>query len=913
MGYRNHMFLPGFRTVALAVTAIAASSLFQSSPANRPWPPGVQKVADDSPPLSPKDALATFYMAPGYRVELVASEPLVQAPVAIDWDLHGRLWVVEMPGYMRNVTGGNEHDPIGRVVVLEDTDRDGTMDKRTVFADGLVLARAIKVLEHGVLVGEPPNAWLMHDSNGDLRMDTKDLVTSEYGQLDADPQNNANGFFWAMDNRLYTAGQVDVFLHYKAGKFAVEKTLLRGEWGVTQDDAGRIFRNTNSSAVHADLVPTPYYARNRGLLRTRGSYEALSDEDESLNAVWPVRPNPGTNRAYQAGIDRQDGTLASYTAVCAPLVYRGDRLPSDLYGNLFVAEPAANMVSRIVLSDDGTTLKARKAYERAEFLASTDERFRPVYLSNAPDGTMYVVDLYRGILEHRNSLTVYLRSQITSRHLEEPTNLGRIYRVVHETTARDSSTDLSTASAAQLVTALAHPNGWWRDTAQRLLVERGQRLPSETVRALIDTARQAPEWRTRLHALWTLDGIDGVRPALVQQALEDRSRDVRAGALRIAERWLGEPGHPIQAAVLRLIDDPDWSVREQLAASLGTMPAGARQSAIASLLERHATDPIVVDAALSGVRGSEEAVLDRLLRLSSGDTPQLEAAITMIAATLIRSDREPAIQQVFAEVGNESHPEWQRSALMRGAEVALLGASMPGNPPPRSTARGAPPAAPCDTCPGGRAGPGGSYAFSRPDPAVTARYGGANGGEPSAFNPNTSGPGVRLGHEPAALRRMTTDGSTLAARAERVLSRLEWPGKPGSAAPVAGLTPDQRDAFNRGREVYANICQACHQPDGRGQDRVAPSLVGSALALARPEIPIRILLHGKEGTIGLMPSIGTVLNDAQIAGVLTYVRREWGQTGTPIDAATVKSVRDATAGRTKPWTNEELLALPEGK
>ncbi len=651
MGYRNHMFLPGFRTVALAVTAIAASSLFQSSPANRPWPPGVQKVADDSPPLSPKDALATFYMAPGYRVELVASEPLVQAPVAIDWDLHGRLWVVEMPGYMRNVTGGNEHDPIGRVVVLEDTDRDGTMDKRTVFADGLVLARAIKVLEHGVLVGEPPNAWLMHDTNGDLRMDTKDLVTSEYGQLDADPQNNANGFFWAMDNRLYTAGQVDVFLHYKAGKFAVEKTLLRGEWGVTQDDAGRIFRNTNSSAVHADLVPTPYYARNRGLLRTRGSYEALSDEDESLNAVWPVRPNPGTNRAYQAGIDRQDGTLASYTAVCAPLVYRGDRLPSDLYGNLFVAEPAANVVSRIVLSDDGTTLKARKAYERAEFLASTDERFRPVYLSNAPDGTMYVVDLYRGILEHRNSLTVYLRSQITSRHLDEPTNLGRIYRVVHETTSRDSSTDLSKASAAQLVTALAHPNGWWRDTAQRLLVERGQRLPPDTVRALNDTARQAPEWRTRLHALWTLDGIDAVRPALVQQALEDRSRDVRAGALRIAERWLGAPGHPIQAAVLKLIDDPDWSVREQLAASLGTMPAGARESAIASLLERHATDPIVIDAALSGVRGSEEAVLDRLLRLPSGDTPQLEAAITMIAATLIRGDREPAIQQVFAEVG----------------------------------------------------------------------------------------------------------------------------------------------------------------------------------------------------------------------------------------------------------------------
>ena len=552
VGYRNRMFPPGFRTIAVAVTVIAASSMFQSSPANRAWPPGVQKVADDSPRLSPRDALQTFYMAPGYHLELVASEPMVQAPVAIDWDLQGRLWVVEMPGYMRNVSGGNEHDPIGRVVVLEDTDRDGTMDKRTVFADGLVLARAIKVLDHGVLVGEPPNVWLMRDTDGDLRMDTKDLVTSEYGLLDADPQNNANGFFWAIDNRLYTAGQVDIYLHYKAGKFAVEKTLLRGEWGVTQDDAGRIFRNTNSSAVHADLVPTPYFARHRGLLRTRGSYEALSAEDESLNAVWPVRPNPGTNRAYQAGIDRPDGTLASYTAVCAPLIYRGDRLPSELYGNLFVAEPAANVVSRIVVSDDGTTMKARKAYERAEFLASTDERFRPVYLSNAPDGTMYVVDLYRGILEHRNSLTVYLRSQITSRHLDEPTDLGRIYRVVHETTTRDTSTDLSKASAAQLAATLSHPNGWWRDTAQRLLVERGPTLPSATVANLGETARHAADWRTRLHALWTLDGIDAVDPALVREALADQSRDVRAAAVRISERWLGEPGHPIQAAVTRV-------------------------------------------------------------------------------------------------------------------------------------------------------------------------------------------------------------------------------------------------------------------------------------------------------------------------------------------------------------------------
>ena len=145
------------------------------------------------------------------------------------------------------------------------------MDKRTVFADGLVLARAVKVFERGVLVGEPPNAWLMRDTDGDLRMDTKEVVTAEYGNREVDPENNANGFYWALDDRMHTAGQTDVYLRLKNGAFEVHRTLRRGEWGVTQDDAGRIYRNTNESALHVDLVPTPYFARNPNLLRTRAA------------------------------------------------------------------------------------------------------------------------------------------------------------------------------------------------------------------------------------------------------------------------------------------------------------------------------------------------------------------------------------------------------------------------------------------------------------------------------------------------------------------------------------------------------------------------------------------------------------------------------------------------------------------
>jgi len=408
--------------------------------------------------------------------------------------------------------------------------------------------------------------------------------------------------------------------------FEVQKTLQRGEWGVSQDDGGRTYRNTNESALHVDLVPTSYYARNPNLVRTRGSYERLADDNSELNTVWPVRPNPGTNRAYQIGIDREDGSLAKFTSVCAPLVYRGDRLPADLYGNVFVAGPAANLVSRIVVTDDGTALRARKAYDRGEFLASTDERFRPVYVSNAPDGAMYIADMYRGIIEHRISITMYLRDQIFARKLEQPTGLGRVYRVVHETTRRDTTRALAHASPAQLVETLSHPNGWRRDTAQRLLVERGAR---SIVPALVKLAEGAKDSRARLHALWTLDGIDAIQPATVTKALEDESRDVRVSAIRIAERWMGEANHPILAAVLKRMDDTNWAVHQQLAASLGALPSGPRETAAVALLERYADDPVVMDAALSGLRGSEAAVLERLMAGKRANMPQREAAIAM--------------------------------------------------------------------------------------------------------------------------------------------------------------------------------------------------------------------------------------------------------------------------------------------
>ncbi len=305
-----------------------------------------------------------------------------------------------------------------------------------------------------------------------------------------------------------------------------------------------------------------------------------------------------------------------------------------------------------------------------------------------------------------------------------------------------------------------------------------------------------------------------------------------------------------------------------------------------------------MDAALSGLRDREMTVLQALLQAGGEQTPQRLDTLTMLAATIIRSADETAIHQLFALAADDTRPAWTRSALLRGAEVAVLNAAMPGARRATSPAVAAA-NLPCPTCPGGRAGPGGAYAFQRP-------------GDPTLVNraPRT-GPRLRLQREPAPLTALAASKDDLAPRATTVLTGVAWPGKPGEAV-VTPLTALEQQRFDAGREVYQNICQACHQPDGRGQASVAPSLVTSPLALAAGGIPVRILLNGKEGSVGLMPPIGSVLNDDQIAAVLTYVRRSWGNAAAAVDPDLVRSVRALTAGRTRPWTDRELIALPAG-
>jgi mono/diheme cytochrome c family protein len=422
-----------------------------------------------------------------------------------------------------------------------------------------------------------------------------------------------------------------------------------------------------------------------------------------------------------------------------------------------------------------------------------------------------------------------------------------------------------------------------------MLVERAD---ASVVPALQNLARQTSDARAQLHALWILDGVDAIDEATVRQALSAPSRDIRRSAVRIAERWMADASHPITRLVRERAGDEDVSVRRQVAASLGALPESARPAAVAAFLATQGDDPVSVDAALSGLRGQEDATLAVMLAASER-SPAREAAITMLTATVVRSADDTAIHHVFTHIGNDARAEWQRTALLSGVEVAWLNAPPPGTPAPRAAAPAQP--QPCPTCPGARSGPGGASAF------MPAAAGGRQGGPAP----------IRVNREPEGLAAVVKVGGALGERAARVLARIEWPGKPG-ASTVAPLTADEQRRFDAGREVYTNACAACHQSDGRGRDRVAPTLVGSTLVLAQAGIPARVVISGKEGPTGLMPPLGQGLTDDQLAAVLTYIRRQWGNTGSPVDAGTVRGVRAESAGRARPWTQDEIMALVAG-
>ena len=317
--------MPAPGLIAIGVVGLAAAIAAQGTakvPGNI-WPPA-KKQMEKSIPLSPEEEMKTFSMPPGYHVELVASEPMIESPILMDFDADGRLWVLEMLTFLPDTSGRDSKEPLNRVSVLEDTDGDGGMDKKTVFADKLAMPRALKVLEHGVLVGEPPNLWLMKDTDGDLKADTKELVVNTYGNPNGGIEHNANSLFWAMDNVMYSSEHVwDV--RWQNGKLEPLPALSRGQWQVSQDDAGRIYRNVNDSPLFVDYTPSRYFLRNPNGARTRGLYELLIEQADAT--VYPVRNNRGVNRGYRDPFFRADDSSIVIQGAGTPTIYRGDVYP----------------------------------------------------------------------------------------------------------------------------------------------------------------------------------------------------------------------------------------------------------------------------------------------------------------------------------------------------------------------------------------------------------------------------------------------------------------------------------------------------------------------------------------------------------------------------------------------------------
>lgn len=836
-------------TGVLAAAAVA----FGVVHGQQAWPPAAVPEDSGAPALTAEESMKTIVVPPGYRVELVAKEPMVIDPILAEFDADGRLWVVEMPGFAMDMAMTDSREPICRVVVLEDTNDDGTMDRRTVFADGLVLPRAIKPVDGGVLVGEPPMLWLMRDTDGDLKMDTKEAIADTYGRREANPEHNANSLIWGLDNWIYTS-EHDWHLRFNAGTYEVVPTLNRGQWGGAIDDAGRVYRNVNSAPLFTDFTPARYFVRNPNATRTRGLYEPVISIEDAV--VWPIRPTKGVNRGYREQFFRPDGSSLILQSAGTPLVYRGDRLPKDMQGNVFVTDSTTNLVHRMVMVDDGSgRMVARNAYEKGEIFASTDERMRPVSLTSGPDGTLYIVDMYRGVVQDVQYQTEYLQDHIRSNKLEMPIGRGRIWRLTHDTTQRDRKPQLSKETPAGLVPYLSHPNGWWRDTAQQLIVQRQDASVAPAVKALMTSA----DWRVKLHAMGVLAGLGALDVETVQMALADANPDVRAWGVRWSERWLAEPNHPLATAVLGLMNDGNWIVRRQVAASIGELPAAARVAPAATMLERFGGDPMTVDATISGLRGIEHDVFSRLLQ---AQVRQIESdGVAMLVAAIARGGQTPQVQAVLAAATESSRPEALRQAILQGLDTGLVAGG------------------------GGRGG----------------RGGGRGGAAPVAR--------VALPGEPAALTALAAGDNALGTAARAVVAKLDWPGKPAPVVTVAPLTAEEQKRFAAGAEIYKNLCVACHQPTGQGLDKVAPSLVGSPLLVGNEGIPTRIILGGKEGTIGLMPPL-SMLNDEQIASVLTYVRREWGNTASAVSAESVQEVRGLTSTRKRPWTNDELL--PQG-
>jgi mono/diheme cytochrome c family protein len=548
----------------------------------------------------PKISLEKYKIEDGFELSVIASESFFKAPVAMDFDNKGRMWVVEMIGYMPNIEGVGEDEPNGRISILEDLDNDGVIDHSKTFLDKLILPRALAQVYGGLLYSDGPKLWFVEIKND--KPGKKTLVDPIYAE-GGNVEHTSNGLMMNIDNWIYNANY-NFRYQLKNGKWLKEPTTNRGQWGITKDNFGRLYYNNNSTQLQGDYVLPNKAIRNKYFKPTAAEGQKLTNDK-----VYPIHKT-SVNRGYQKGVLDERGYLTEVTASCGPLIYRGGAFPITYNQNAFVCVPEANLIKRNILSFNNLQTVANQAVEGKEFIASTDEGFRPVNLFNGPDGAMYIVDMHRGIIQHKAYISQYLSEQLSNKKLDTLQNAGRILKVISKTNKLNPIPDLSKASTKDLVALLSHPNGWLRDKSQQLLIQKNDKT---TIKDLIALTKLNNVFSSAIHSLYVLDGLNALTFGTLSDVIsQSKQPEVIAHALGLSERFASvQNSTKIKALSTQLLTQNNDLIDLYLAYSLNSWLKidNSVLSIFAQIEKKHLDKRMYQEAIVSSLEGKEEQYL----------------------------------------------------------------------------------------------------------------------------------------------------------------------------------------------------------------------------------------------------------------------------------------------------------------